>query len=164
MVFLALLGALVLALVLTAGAVYLGWIPIPQWVVNTVASSRGLSVEQARSLNRLANVYQVLRSAPESKLLDRALGLAAQGAGDDAWVGFLRDAWPQISAETKGRLRDQLQMDGADFAGLDALITRGAAGSDGFPLGDADQKFLRNLDAKYGVGEMVRQLRKGKER
>ena len=161
--FFLLVGMLLLALVATAGAVYFGWIPVPDWAVNIVASSQGLDDKQARSLTRVVNVYQVVKTAPESKLLDQALKMATQGSDEAAWSNFAREAWPRISTETKNRVRDQLQIEAADFESLDALVTRVASASSGATLTAADQKLLQGLDVKYGVSDLIEQLRKGKK-
>ncbi|MEI8095368.1 MAG: hypothetical protein WCG80_14250 [Spirochaetales bacterium] len=153
-----LVGAAVLAVVVALGAVYLGWIPVPDWVVGAAVSSRGLSSAEADKVSRSLNLYRVLRTAPESKLLDQALALATRDATGGDWFRFVKSAWPQLSAETKQRVREQLRIDDADFAALDKLVTARLAVAtepDSFRLTAGDEKLLLALDAKYGFTELL---------
>jgi hypothetical protein len=160
--FFGLLLALLLAVVTTGGAIYLGWIPVPGWVVSSVAASRGLTEADSQRLARTLNVYQVIRTAPEGKILDKALALSADDPRDSDWVQFAKDHWPQVSADTKAKVRDQLGVEPADFAALDELITNKVAkatDATGFRLTPDDEALLKRLDAKYGFTDLLAKLK-----
>jgi hypothetical protein len=156
------LGVLLLAVLSTVGAVYVGWIPVPGWVVASVAQAKGMSPSEEQSLNKVAGVYQIVRSAPEGKLIDQALAMANGNTSGADWVNFAKTSWPKVGAETKGKIRDQLGIEASDFEKLDRLITdkvSKAEDPDKFRLTVAETAFLKSLDAKYGISELLAKLR-----
>lgn len=164
--FLKTLGISLLALVLLAagyaGALYAGWVPVPGFVTGWLAASKGLSADEAESLDRTVNLYRVLKTSPEAPLLDEALGMALSGSPSSQWAAFARKAWPQISAETKEKLRAQLAVDPDDFRSLEALIGRQMAVVEkegAFRLTAAEAEQLNQFEKRYRLMETLAKLR-----
>jgi len=156
------LGVLLLTTLATVGAVFVGWIPVPGWVVSSVAQAKGMSPVEAKVLDKVVGVYQIVRSAPEGKLIDQALAMANGNTTSADWVKLAKTSWPQISEETKEKIRNQLGIEASDFEKLNLLVTEKvskAEDPDKFRLTVAETAFLKTLDAKYGISELLAKLR-----
>lgn len=163
---------LLLALVLLAvaaglavGGIYMGWFPVPEPLIESVAKAQGLSDHEAGEMARIVNLYRVVKTTTEAQIMENAIKMAQKETTESEWKTYVVESWPQISEGTLERIRTQLQIEEPDFqavtAMLDARIAAAAAQPESLEFTRADLQKLKDLDAKYGFSELFRKFSRG---
>lgn len=159
------LGIAVLGTGLYLGGLYWGLFPLPEPVIASIARAQGLSGEEAVQISRVANLYQVVKTAPEAPIFDKALSMAMNDAPEGEWKRYVVESWPRISDETLRRVQKQLLIEDADFleltAMIDTRIAAAAAQPENLDFTSQDLQIIERLDAKYGFSKVFGKFAQG---
>jgi len=142
------LGLIIISVIIITlgfiGGVYLGWFPIPKFVINQVAHVKGLSDKEADQMYKAVNVYQILKKSNSQEINDLQK-MIINNKIDSAKISNISS---KISDETLQKIGDQLEMTPNDFTKVKELIR-----SNG--ITDAQLDTLKYIENKYGLSDSL---------
>lgn len=126
------------------GGMYLGWLPVPKFIINQIAHVKGLSDEESEQIYKAVNIYQILKKSNSQELND----LQKMIIDNKIDSIKLSNISSKISDETLQKISDQLEMTTNDFSKVKALIRNNG-------LTDAQLDTLKYLQNKYGLSDSL---------
>jgi hypothetical protein len=151
-----LLAILILLILLTGYllGIYMGHFPAPKLITNQIAKKMDMSEQEAETLNKVVNLNQVLLQSDNKQEYKHFRKIITSESEQNELVNFIVTDYEKLTDDTKESIRQQLEIDEADF---DTLIESLEIAIDNYEkhavFKTDNEESINEIINKYGLDE-----------
>jgi flagellar motor component MotA len=147
--FLIIIACLILSLFLYVGSIYLGYLPIPKFVINNIEKSKNLSSNEIDDMYKISKIYQILKKS-NSKELKELEKIVINGGTTDEILQFGINNYNKISDETFNNITLELDIDSTDSKLIKDVLSKPIS-----TINESELDTLKILQNKYNLSDSL---------